>query len=416
MLVPVLGAVLALAAQDTVFLTLPQTVMRVAAVSPSVASATGAVHAPRGARAESILPFPSPATVQFSRLRRTGPGVEGFDRSWSIRQEIDITGQSFLSASAAGKRAAAAEIRVDDAQRLAELEGRLAYVRLAVAEQRVAVLAAAARTSEQLADIARRQLEAGAINRLEANAALLDAGRQRSITDRALAEQAAAAAAADLGRLLALAADSIPHTTGLTALPDGAPPGLSKLLTVAISRRPDLAAAEQELAGARTGLTASRLGQLPRLEVGVDWGSEFAETLRGFTIGLRVPLFQRNQAARGLARAERARSAAEADATRRRIQAEVTEARERWLRARAAERRLADDVLRAAEENVALSQRAVEEGRAGIPDVLVFRSVAVAAKVEYLDVLRDAHAAWFSLASALGVSVAELERFGGSAR
>lgn len=414
MLVPVLGAVLALAAQDTVFVTLPQTVIRVAAVSPSVAIATGAIHAPRGARAESILPFPSPATVQFSRLRRTGPGVEGFDRSWSIRQEIDITGQSFLSASAAGKRAAAAEIRVDDAHRLAELEGRLAYVRLAVAEQRVAVLDSAARTSERLADIARRQLEAGAINRLEANAALLDAGRQRSITDRALADQAAAAA--DLGRLLALPEDSIPHTTGLTALPDGALPGLSELLVVAISRRPDLAAAVQELAGARTGLRASRLGQLPRLEVGVDWGSELAETLRGFTVGMRVPLFQRNQAARGLAQAERARSAAEADATRRRIQAEVTEARERWLRARAAERRLADDVLRAAEENVALSQRAVEEGRAGIPDVLVFRSVAVAAKVEYLDVLRDAHAAWFSLASALGVSVAELERFGGSAR
>lgn len=414
MLVPVLRAVLALAAQDTVFLTLPQTVTRVAAVSPSVAIAAGAIHAPRGARAESILPFPSPATVQFSRLRRTGAGVDGFDRSWSIRQEIDITGQSFLSASAAGKRAAAAEIRVDDAHRLAELEGRLAYVRLAVAEQRVAVLDSAARTSERLADIARRQLEAGAINRLEANAALLDAGRQRSITDRALADQAAAAA--DLGRLLALPEDSIPHTTGLTALPDGALPGLSELLAVAISRRPDLAAAEQELAGARTGLRASRLGQLPRLEVGVDWGSELAETLRGFTVGMRVPLFQRNQAVRGLAQAERARSAAEADATRRRIQAEVTEARERWLRARAAERRLADDVLRAAEENVALSQRAVEEGRAGIPDVLVFRSVAVAAKVEYLDVLRDAHAAWFSLASALGVSVAELERFGGSAR
>ncbi|MEZ4588308.1 MAG: TolC family protein [Gemmatimonadales bacterium] len=414
MVVPLLGAVLALAAQDTVSFTLPQAVARTVAVSPSVAAAEGAAHAPRGARAESIWPLPSPPTFTFSRLRRRGPGVDGFDHAYSVRQEIDVTGQGFLKAAAAGSRVAAAQSLADDARRLTALEGELAYVRLAVMEQRAAVLDSAARTSERLADIARRQLDAGAINRLEANAALLDAGRQRSLADRAFAERGAAAA--DLGRLLALPTDSVPHTAGLATVPDAALPALPSLLALALSRRPDLAAAGLEVAGARKDVTANRLAQLPTLEVGVDWGSELSETLRGFTIGMRVPLFRRNQAGRGLALAEQTRAIAEADAARRRVQAEVTEARERWVRARAAERRLSQEVLRAAEENVALSQRALEEGRAGIPDVLLFRSVAVAVKVEYLDVLRDAHAAWFSLASALGVSVAELARLGGTSQ
>lgn len=414
MLVHLLGTALALVPQDTIVVSLSQAVARSLAVSPAVAAARGAIHAPRGARAEFIWPLPSPPTIQFSRLRRTGPTVDGYDRTYSVRQEIDVTGQGFASAAAATKRVEAAEVRTGDARRSATLETQLAYLRLLVMEQRAAVLDSAARTSERMAEIGRRQLAAGAINRLEANAALLDAGRQRSIADRASADRGAAAA--NLARLLALPPDSVPHTAGLPPLADPALPSLPYLLAIAASRRPDLAGADLELAGAHRDVTASRLAQLPRLEIGADWGSEAAETLSGFTIGIRVPLWRRNQAGRGLALAERARAVAEADATRRLVQAEVTEARERWLRARSAERRLAEEVLRAAEENVALSQRALEEGRAGIPDVLLFRSVAVAAKVEYLDVLRDAHAAWFSLASALGITAAELEALGGSTR
>jgi outer membrane protein TolC len=65
-------------------------------------------------------------------------------------------------------------------------------------------------------------------------------------------------------------------------------------------------------------------------------------------------------------------------------------------------------VLRAATENVTLTERALAEGEVSVTDVVVLRSAAVAAQLEYLDVLGEATAAWFELAAALNTSPAEL--------
>ncbi|MFQ5551151.1 MAG: hypothetical protein ACE5FJ_07940, partial [Gemmatimonadales bacterium] len=59
MLPLLLSAALAGVPQDTVTLTLDETVNRALAVSPLVLAAEGAVRAPRGERAEDFWPFPS---------------------------------------------------------------------------------------------------------------------------------------------------------------------------------------------------------------------------------------------------------------------------------------------------------------------------------------------------------------------
>ena len=90
------------------------------------------------------------------------------------------------------------------------------------------------------------------------------------------------------------------------------------------------------------------------------------------------------------------------------MRAEVLAAGARFLRSRAAERRFATEVLRAATENVTLTERALAEGEADLTQVLVLRGAAVAAQLEYLDVLQASAEAWFDLAAALAVEPDQL--------
>jgi cobalt-zinc-cadmium efflux system outer membrane protein len=330
-----------------------------------------------------------------------------YDRQWSVTQEIEIAGQWAWRGSAATALVRSAEARVDDARRLAALEARRAYATLAVAERRAALTDSAAAFAERLAGYARQQFEAGEVNRLEWNAAVLEAARARSTAERAQAE--AAAAAADLARLLALPADSTPRTMALPAIPAFRWDSDSVLLALARARRPDLRASEALRRSADRNVTAARLSFIPNLTVSAFDGREAGtDRLLGLAVGLRIPLFHRQQAGIGAAESERAAARAELAAIERAVQADVLAAGARFVRARAAERRFVTEVLRAATENVTLTERALSEGEVSVTDVLVLRATAVNAQLEYLEVLRDATEAWFELAAAIAAEPADL--------
>jgi outer membrane protein TolC len=194
---------------DTFAISLDAATRRALAVSPTVTAAQGAVRAPRGLNAEAWWPFPENPALEYGRIRRETVGSRSFDRDWSVTQEIEIAGQWAIRGRAAVALVRSAELRVDDARRVVGLEARRAYVTLAMAERRVLLTDSAAALAERLAQFARRQYEAGESNRLEVNAAVLDAARARSAAERAAAN--AAQSAADLSRLLGLRRHDPPH-------------------------------------------------------------------------------------------------------------------------------------------------------------------------------------------------------------
>jgi len=413
MLVLLVSSALLGVPQDTVALTIQDAVRRALAVSPQVLAAEGAVAGPRGERSEAVWPFPTNPELEYERVRRVTLGGTTYDRGFAVRQELEIGGQGFVRAGAAGKRVRAAEETVADARRLAALEARLAFAALAIAERRAALVDSAARFSERLADATRRQLDAGEINLLEHNVAVLEAARQRSAAGRA--DAARAAAAADLARILDLAPGVTLRTTALPALPLGPPDSLGTLLRAAMEARPDYVAADWRAQAAGQDVTAAGLeGWVPSLQLGaISAREEGTDELLGFTIGLSVPLFRRNQAARGDAVARRSAAAAELETARRAVQADVEAALARYTAARRSARRFVEDVLRAATENVTLTERAFAEGKVGIADVVVLRSTAVAAQLEYLEVLADAYEGWFRLAAAVAASPDDLAGIAG---
>ena len=410
MVLLLLSATLLANQQDTLVPRFEEAVARALAVSPVVAAAEGAISAPRGERAETWWPFPENPTIEFERVRRRLVGARGpssYDYAWSVSQEIEIAGQGFLRASAAGKRIDAAVLRAEDARRFVSFAARSAYLRLALAERRVELIDSNAVFAQRLADFAEKQLEAGEISRLEYNAATLEAARTHSEAQRAASDRAALAA--DLARLLWLPPDSAVRTATLPPVPAFKVVGEDAILALARAQRPDLGAATLAAEAAAKDLTVARLALVPNLELSGFLGrEEVTDDLLGFSVGLKVPLFRWGQAARGAAAAERSIAVAELESTDRFVVAQVQTAVERYRRARVAQQRFATDVLRAATENVSLTEQAMVEGEASVAEVIVLRTAAVMAQLEYLDVLADVYSAWFELAAAVSASPTEL--------
>lgn len=392
---------------DTLTVSLEGAVSRALTVSPAVAAALGEVRRARGIRSESLWPFASNPTVEYGRVRRRVAGSTTHDRDWAVSQEIEIAGQSFARRGASSARLRASESRVLDAQRLTELDVRQVYLVLALSERERALADTAALFAERLADFARRQFEAGEINRLELNAAVLDAARARSTAERALAR--AEAAAADLARVLAVPQDTTVRSSALPPLPTLTWDSAVALLPFALASRPDLRAAQAEQQGASQSLSVARRGFIPNLTVAAVGGQEGGtDDLLGFQLGIQVPLFFRGQAARGAAEADLATARAVRSATERAIRAELEAGLARLRRSTAAERLFAREVLGAATENVTFTERALAEGEVSLTDVILLRRTALDAQLEYLAVLADAYTSWFELAAALGVGPLEL--------
>ena len=175
------------------------------------------------------------------------------------------------------------------------------------------------------------------------------------------------------------------------------------------SRRADLRAAREAYQSAQSASTLAGRALVPNLLFSVGGGRESGtDALLGFGVGVSVPLLYRRQAARGAAAAELATAHASLAASERTVLAELQSTAARYLRARAAERRFVREVLSAAGENIALTERALQEGEFGLTDVILLRRTALDAQVEYLNVLANSYLAWFDLAAAVGVEPGQL--------
>ena len=392
--------------RNEIVLSLEEVVARVVTVSPEIVVAEGAIRIPRAERSEALLPFPTNPSIEYGRVRRHSFGTTAFDREWVVSQEIDVAGWLFRR-SAAGNRVRSREELLSDTQRRVALGARLAYLGLTIAEQRAELTESNASFAQNLADLAARQYDAGEINRLEYNATVLEAARARALAERVRADQGAAAA--ELGRVLAMGRDTIPRTSALPTPPPLALGADDVAHALALERRADLSSARYGVDAADKAYTAAKLSFIPNLTVAAITGSEAGtDDLFGFSFGFSVPLFQRGQSGRGVAEAERAVARAELDQSQRLIQAEVRTAVERYARAQLAERRFATDVLGAAADNVTLTETALREGEVSVTDVIVLRTAAVNAQLEYVDILGDLTAAWFQLAAAMNAAPATI--------
>lgn len=252
-----------------------------------------------------------PATRNFSRIPGFQRTVERYDLSGSAAWEIDLFG-----GLAAGRRAAAA----DQAAAAAELAGaRLtvaaelttAYLTVRELQERLAVAQARVATLQDLDRVVQLRVTRGIAARLEGDQVAADLN-----TARAAVPALAAGLDAQFNRIDILAGRTIgPARTELGEGIVPAAPGIAvDPPAMLLTRRPDMVAAERQVAAADAQLGQAIVARYPRLTlsglvsfVSAGFGNLFAADalLNQASSTLSAPLFDagRNRASVDAARA-----------------------------------------------------------------------------------------------------------------
>jgi cobalt-zinc-cadmium efflux system outer membrane protein len=177
------------------------------------------------------------------------------------------------------------------------------------------------------------------------------------------------------------------------------------LLRTALERRQDLAAAREELEAARAEARLAAREAWPSPRVGVAWAEEEdARIVRG-GLAIDLPVFQRNQAGRGVSRAQAEQAVRAVEALERAIRAEVVVAVERHRSAVAAAQAFGGTAIASVAENLELMNEAYRAGKVNLFELLVIRREALEARTAYLGALEE-----------LAAAEAELKRVTGSIR
>jgi len=178
---------------------------------------------------------------------------------------------------------------------------------------------------------------------------------------------------------------------------------LAELEAAALADRPDFVAQRAELEAAAARLRLERAAAVPNLVVGVARGREAdREDLDTLRAGIAIPLFQRNQGAIAVARAEAEAERARLFGTELTVRREVAAAAARAEATARALGLLQHAVAGSLGENLDLVRKGLAAGKLRASEVLVMRQELVASHRDLIAAAADAWRAQIALALALG--------------
>jgi multidrug efflux system outer membrane protein len=234
----------------------------------SLAQARAVLHGTGAARAPQL-------DLRGSATRQGGPlinaaGGDGslFGASASLAWELDLFGRLARLRDAAGRDAAAAGARLDDTRLLVQADVAQAYFGLCALDAETALLKAIEAQYQAQLDLASRRAAAGYgseldLDLLRTEAAAAKADALALARRRAALEHALAALTGELASSFQLGARAWD-----TPLP-GVPAGLPSTLLV---RRPDIAAAREDVLAAQARGEAARRAWFPNLALTAAFG------------------------------------------------------------------------------------------------------------------------------------------------
>lgn len=323
------------------------------------------------------------------------------DLNIEVSQELQIGGQR-------GKRVAVVTAELEAAwagfrreQRVLAATVHFAFARSLRARELIGVASADHELTKELVDFATRRLAAGAGTQIELNLARSTAGQ----TERSLR-----LAEAEYEVSVNLLSAVIAHTTGERLepagdlpIPEGDLPPLQTLVDSALEHRADLAALRKGIESAEQSVRFEKSLVIPNLSLGAFYTEEEAtDQIKGLTLTLPIPLFNRNRGEVAEARAEVDRVSAEELVAKLEVRREVADAVATYQAAHRAADSLQDLVVATLEENLALLQRALEAGKIGASNVLILRREFVEGQRQLIEVLSEAWVARIGLDLATG--------------
>lgn len=369
--------------------------------NPELAGLAADVGAARARLSGAELPLQSNPELSAGAGPRRNGAARGTDLEVSLSQRVEVFGQRGARMEVARAERAAAEKRLAAGRVAVAAEVRSAFARVLAADRLVALAREDLAVARDAVRAAERRFELGGTSQLEVNAVRVEGGRAaRSV---AVAIRRTAAARAELRALLGSDAGAPLELAGELARRTGAAPlEVDALLGRALEARADLAAARRELAAAEADRRLAAREALPVPAIGARYSREEGADVVLGTLTFDFPLFNRNQAGRGVASARVARAQAGLAAEERRVREDVRLAVERLELASQAVAAFEGEALAGAEANVSLATRAYEAGKIGLAELLLIRRSAVEARRDHLEALLELAEAEAGLAGAMG--------------
>jgi len=317
------------------------------------------------------------------------------------QQQIEIGGQRVARVDAAASSLKVAEaqlesLRVDVASKVLE-----AFGRGLAADRRAKIAGEAFAASQEGVEAAHQRLEAGAGTLLELNAARVDMGR--SARSRAEATRRRVDALSSLNLLLGIE-DAVGVALEGTLTGTAPQEPTAGLLGEALANRTELEVARRAASAARAEERLTSRDWIPSPKIGASYSREResdTSILQG-TVTFDLPVFNRNQAALGVASARVRETELGLVAAERRIKQEVMAAQARMEAAETAAEIYAGGVAQAIQENLDRSAESYRAGKIDFLQLLLIRRQTLDALGEHIDVLEELNSARAQLDRAVG--------------
>lgn len=368
--------------------------------NPELASLGAEVQAGEARLRGASLLLQANPEAGFAVGPRSSERGRELDVDAEIAQQLEIFGQR-------GARIGAARTGLDvskgrAAARRSELaaEVRVAFAHALSAEQLLAFARQNLDLARQTLKAAEKRREVGDGSKIEVNSARIEVGR--ALREVSLATQRRAVALKELRLLLALEPTDELQLQGELKTAVQAPATADALMQRALASRPDLTVARQRLDAAQAEGLVSEREWLPRPRLGARYQREEGANAILGTLSLDLPIFNRNQAGRGVAAAQTVQAQRALEATERRVRQEVLLAHGRLVAAREASQAFVGEVVGAAQENLTLLGTAYQAGKIGLFELLLIRRDAIESQRGYIEALEEVLVAEAELGRAIG--------------
>ncbi len=368
--------------------------------SPQLLSAQAEIAAARARVTGASLFLQDNPELEGALGPRFRSGGNSTDISLGVSQRLELFGQRGARAEAARAQLFASEARLQALKVELVADVREAFARALAARQELLLAQNGRELARQALQAAEERLEAGAASRLEVNAARVELGQ--AYRERVRAAQRLASSLAELRLLLGFEPGEAINLAGELRLEPHPPPPLAALVALAAKQRPDLKAARAELEAASAERRLATREALPSPRIGASYSREEGASIIQGTIGIELPLFNRNQAARGVGAARVEQAEAALRALERAVRSEVEQALESYRAASATAEVFDEDDLSALQQNLELVNEAYRAGKMDFLELLVIRREALNAQHGFIDALEDLAAADARLQRATG--------------
>ena len=354
--------------------------------NPTLAQAAANVEIARGRAVQSCL-YPNP-TVGYIGDRIGAAGTAGEMQGLFIDQTIVTAGKLRLNRAKFAQEVSQAEAQAL-AQQYRVVNGvRMRYYQLLAMQRLLDVRAELLKVAEGAVTTTEELVNIGAANRPDFLQARIEARQERVALEnaRALSQAAWQQLAAFVGEPCLPSGRLAGELEG-----PGAAPGFDAALAHLLEASPEVQIARAEVERSQIGLKREQVEPVPNVQVQVANGYDF-ETRNDVTsvqVGVRLPLFDRNQGNIRAAQAQLARAAAEERRVELSLRQRLARQYARYRTALATVETYRKDNLPDAREAYETYLGTFRKGRAAWPQVLVAQRTYFQISVDYVQALED---------------------------